>query len=75
MFWLKSLYDEYMIMQPKQMASEKKTCITASNQTFGSRIFDHCGVRKYMMPSKAPGSVQALINRMNKLTYGNKART
>lgn len=50
---------------PKQIASEKKTCVTAAYQTFASNILSHCGSMKNIMPFHAPGRVHALTSKIN----------
>lgn len=39
MLWPNRLYDEYIMMLPKQMANEKNTCVTAAYQTWNIPSF------------------------------------
>uniref|UniRef100_A0A182MMW9 Uncharacterized protein n=1 Tax=Anopheles culicifacies TaxID=139723 RepID=A0A182MMW9_9DIPT len=66
--------DEYIITFPKQIVSEKNTCVTAAYHTFASRIRSHWGLMKYSIPSPAPSNVQARTNNTNITTYGKMAR-
>lgn len=53
---------------PKQTESEKKHCVTAAYQTFGSSNFPQFGFMKNIMPLIAPSSVTARIRRASIIT-------
>lgn len=42
--------------------------------TLGSKIALHLGLMKKRIPFQAPGNVNARINKMKMMTYGNKAK-
>lgn len=65
---LKELCDEYVIIAPKQTESEKKHCVTAAYQTFGSKSLLHSGLMKNKIPFNAFFNVTARTSKAIKIT-------
>lgn len=61
-------------MLPKQIAIEKKHCVTAAYQTFGLNNSLHCGLKKNKIPSNAPGRVRVFARSINITMYGKIAK-
>lgn len=54
----------------KKTLREKKSWVHAAYQTDGLRISSHLGVKKYLIPSQAPGKVRARMRKTKRKRKG-----
>lgn len=59
-----------MMTFEKKTLREKKSCVQAAYQTVGLRMSSHFGVKKYLIPSKAPGNVRARTRKTKRKING-----